>query len=115
MNKLNIFYCPVCGSVALAYGNPAFACCGQTLQPVAVETAQARPDITEMDGEYLLEYNNPMTKDDFIAAVVVERYDHAELYRLFPEQAAQVRIPQVKGAKITTLYRQQGKVWATQF
>lgn len=68
-----------------------------------------------MDGEYLLEYNSPMAKEDFIAAVIVERYDRVELLRLFPEQAPQVRVAQVKGARIITLYRQHDRVWAEEY
>lgn len=78
----------------------------------AAETAD-KPAITEMDGEYLLEYHHPMTKEDYIAAVVVERYDSVQLFRLFPEQSAQVRVPMVAGAKIYTIHRQGARVWAT--
>ena len=66
-----------------------------------------------MDGEFLLEYANPMAKDFYIAAVVAERYDRVEVVRLFPEQAAQVRLSQIAGTKIYTIYRQNDKVWAT--
>ena len=95
----------------MAYGKPVVECCGSKREPVPMETASLFPALTETDGEYLLEYACPMTKDDFIAAVVVERYDRVELIRLFPEQAAEVRVAQVKGAKIYTVFCRQGKVW----
>ena len=111
MNKLNIFYCPKCGNVGVAYGKPAIECCGSKIEPVTIENMNVVPTITVMDGEYLLEYACPMTKEDFIAVIVVERYDRVELIRLFPEQAAEVRVAQVKGAKIYTVFCRQGKVW----
>ena len=111
MNKLNIYYCPNCKNVGIAYGKAQFECCGNKIEPLSIENCSNTPTITEMDGEYLLEYASPMTKDDFIAAVIVERYDRVELIRLFSEQAAEVRVAQVKGAKIYTVFCRQGKVW----
>lgn len=115
MNRLKIFCCPLCGGVSLSYNNVKVECCKQPLEPVPVKNAELsdKPAITEMDGEFLLEYSNPMTKDFYIAAVVAERYDRVELIRLFPEQAAQVRLAQIAGTKIYTIYRQNDKVWAT--
>ena len=111
MNKLNIYYCSNCKNVGIAYGKAQIECCGRKIEPVTIENLNTIPTITEMDGEYLLEYASPMTKDDFIAAVIVERYDRVELIRLFPEQAAEVRVAQVRGAKIYTVFFRQGKVW----
>lgn len=97
MNKLNIYYCPNCKNVGIAYGKAQIECCGRKIEPVAIEKENTIPTITEMDGEYLLEYACPMTKDDFIAAVVVERYDRVGLIRLFPEQAAAARVNSIVG------------------
>lgn len=115
MHRLNLYCCPACGNITLTYGKGKVECCGTFLEPLAVKAAGAddKPTITEMDGEYLLEYSHPMTKEDYIAAVVVERYDSVQLFRLFPEQAAQVRVPMVAGAKIYTIHRQGLRVWAT--
>ncbi|MCQ2316662.1 MAG: hypothetical protein MJZ85_08295 [Bacteroidales bacterium] len=111
MNKLNIYYCSKCGNVGITYGKPSIECCGSKIEPVFIENGNTTPAITEMDGEYFLEYTCPMTKDDYIAAVVSERYDRIELIRLFPEQAAEVRVAQVKGTKIYTVFCRHGKVW----
>ena len=115
MNRLKLFCCPVCGGVSFSYNDVNAECCNQILEAVPVKKAEEadKPAITEMDGEYLLEYSSPMTKDFYIAAVVAERYDRVELIRLFPEQAAQVRLAQVAGTKIYTIYRQGDNVWAT--
>lgn len=114
-NRLKLYCCPTCGAVTIGYGKTAISCCGEVLPPVPCKKVEQadRPTVAEMDGEFFLEYNHPMTKDSYIAAVVVERYDRVELIRLFPEQEASVRVPQIKGAKIYTLYRQMDKVWAT--
>lgn len=116
-HRLKLYCCPSCGDIALSYGKTEMSCCQEPLEPVPVKKAdtQERPTISEVDGEYLIEYHHPMTKDFYIAAVVVERYDRVEIVRLFPEQEATVRIGQMAGSKIYTLYRQQDKVWATCF
>ena len=114
-NHLNLFCCPDCGNVAIAYGKGKLECCGKILAPVPVKPVEPaeQPSVTEIDGEYLIEYNHPMTKDYYIAAVVAERHDNVQLFRLFPEQGAQVRLPILSGTKIYTLYRQGSRIWAT--
>ena len=114
-NRLQLFCCPLCGTVSMAYGKMTSQCCGSNVSPLPVKKADEndRPKVSEVDGEYMLEYNNPMTKELYIAAVVVERYDRATLIRLFPEQEALVRIDMLRGAKVYTIYRQQSRVWAT--
>lgn len=115
LNRTKIFCCPACGNVSFMFGKASMECCGCKLDPVDITEAQdsERFVSTEMDGEYLLQYNSPMTKDNYIAAVIVERFDHVSLYRLFPEQDAMVRIPCLKGSKIYTLYRAGDRIWAT--
>jgi effector-binding domain-containing protein len=114
-NHLNLFCCPDCGNVAVAYGKGKLECCGKILAPVPVKPVEPadQPSVTEIDGEYLIEYNHPMTKDYYIAAVVAERHDNVQLFRLFPEQGAQVRLPILSGTKIYALYRQGSRIWAT--
>lgn len=116
LNRLKIFCCPKCGNVSFAYGKASMECCEERLDPVSIRLADENEIFSscEMDGEFLLQYDCPMTKDNYIAAVIVERHDHISLYRLFPEQAAQVRIPMLSGSKILTLYRKGGQFIATQ-
>ena len=83
--------------------------------PLSIQPTTEPPTVTELDGEILLEYDCPMTKEDYIAAVIEERYDRASLIRLFAEQAPQVRISQIKGARIIALHRQQDHVWAEEY
>lgn len=113
-NRLKIYCCPTCGNIVTTYGNASIECCGKALEPVPMKKAEEaeKPTITETDGEYLLHYNHPMTKEFYIAGIVAERYDGLHLTRLFPEQDAEVRLPQVVGTKIYTIYRQHDKVWS---
>ena len=115
MNRLNLYCCPSCGNISLSYGKAKIECCGQFLEPIPLKPAEPseKPTVTESDGEYLLEYNHPMSKDFYIAAVVVERLDSVQLFRLFPEQSALVRIPMIAKAKVYTVYRQGSRIWAT--
>jgi len=114
LNRLRLFCCPSCGNVSFAYGKTSMECCGQTLEPAELHPEEeALFTATEMDGEYLLHFNSPMTKDNYIAAVIVERHDSCTLFRLFPEGDSQVRIPMLAGSKIYALHRADGSVWAT--
>lgn len=111
-NNLKLYCCPVCGAIAIASGNMKPCCCGNNLTALAEKGAETLPSVSEMDGEQLLEYNNPMTKEDYIAAVAVERYDRVDLIPLFPEQAAQVRIAPAARATLYTVRRRNGETWA---
>ncbi len=114
-NRLSIYCCPTCGNVTLSYGSCKVECCGQPLSPVPIKPAEPAdlPPVSEVDGECLMEYTHPMRKDFYIAGVIVERYDNAQFFRLFPEQGALVRTPTLAGAKVYTLYRQGSRIWAT--
>lgn len=115
LNRLRIFCCPSCGNVTFAYGKGMLHCCNQHLDAMKVTPANddERYAATEMDGECLLTFESPMTKDDYIAAVVVERHESTTLYRLFPEQAAQVRIATLAGSTVYTVRRHDGNTWLT--
>lgn len=112
-NRLKLYCCPKCGEVAVTYGHASLTCCSSPLQPIPIKKAEQheKPTISEVDGEQLLEFNNPMTKDFYIAAVVFDRYDRVEVVRLFPEQEASVHVPMLAGAKVFVVYRQQDSVW----
>lgn len=110
-NNLHLYCCPACGNISISSGHMKVRCCDVQLQKIEVIDS-LHPKVTAMDGEYLLEYNSPMTKLDYIAAVVVERYDRVELIRLFPEQEASVRIPIIQGVTLYTVFRKEDKVWA---
>ena len=107
---MHLFCCPQCGAITFSYGDPVVECCGHRLSPLPILQNAPAPTVVETDGEYLLEYPSPMTKEDYIAAVLVERYDRMELVRLFPEQAAQVRISQLQGTQLHTLYNRHGSL-----
>lgn len=113
--KTNVYFCPSCGNVGVAYGKASMECCGESVLPVEVRLCQNAPMVTQMDGEYLLEFDSPMTKENYIAAVVVERYDRVELIRLFAEQEGRVRVAEIRGARIIVVYRQQDKIWGEEY
>ena len=110
-NNLHLYCCPACGNISISSGHMKVRCCDAQLQKIEVIDS-LHPKVTAMDGEYFLEFNNPMTKQEYIAAVVVERYDRVELIRLFPEQEASVRIPIIQGVTLYTVFRKEDKVWA---
>ncbi len=133
MKNLKLFCCGSCGEVVATYGNAEIKCCGNELKPIKIEPAGIDdvPEISEMDGDYVLEYHHVMTKEDYIVAVVAELYDRMEMIRLFPEQESLVRLSQdvggkmysigedgkpqlrLKGCRLYTVYCKEGNVRAT--
>lgn len=133
MKNLKLYCCDKCGEMVATYGEAAISCCGEVLQPLKPIMAlpEETPKISVMDGDYVLEYQHNMTKDDYIAAVAAELYDRVELIRLFPEQEATVRLSQdvggkcftmdetgrpvlkLHGCRLYTIYRKNGRCRAT--
>ena len=110
MNKLKIYQCPVCGNVIVEYGNAKHECCGVPMQLLKVQKADAQhtPNVSEIDGESFYEFSHPMEKGHYLSAVIQETYDRHLLVRLFPEQAAEVRLPLMPQAKVVVVCSMEG-------
>jgi|GEM_PF-4056173 len=107
MKKLKIFCCPRCGETTAAYGCEAVECCGERLLPLTPDgTLTAKAE--EIDGETVLTFDSPMTKENYIAAVVEERYDRVTVSRLFAEQEPLARVAAPTGGKVYAVLRRSG-------
>ncbi|MBQ0016851.1 MAG: hypothetical protein KBT04_07710 [Bacteroidales bacterium] len=109
---MRIFCCPKCGNIVVGYGMEAPRCCGVELDYLSpiIAGADKQPQVEEMDGAYCLTWRHPMTKDNYIAAVVLAFYNRIELIRMFPEQEAIVHVSQLKGVDLYWVVRSQREV-----
>ncbi len=116
-NAIKLYCCPECGAIMAGHGSMSLACCGKQMDVLSIVEASCgdSPSVQEVDGGHYLTFNNPMTKDFYIAAIVVEYYDHYDVYRLFPEQEASIHLNKTRGAKLHVVYRQQDNVWQSVF
>ena len=99
IQRISFYVCPDCGSMLQGVGAAELVCCGKPLMPL---TAQETDDthtlrISELENDYYIEFNHEMTKQHYISFVAHVRFDRVLTVKLYPEQAAAVRIPKLPG------------------
>ena len=94
MNTTKFYRCEQCGSVFTGSKNGQISCCGKQLEPLVVQAMDERHQLTmdEMEDEYYITMNHPMTKAHYIAFVAWTAYDRTMLVRMYPEQNAELRL-----------------------
>jgi DNA-binding XRE family transcriptional regulator/desulfoferrodoxin (superoxide reductase-like protein) len=110
MKKTKFYICPNCGNVLLGSGEADISCCGRKLSALAVKAASENHIMTveENDGEYYIKIDHEMTKTHFISFVAFVGYDRVLLVKLYPEQNAELRIPQMPGGKLYAYCSEHG-------
>ena len=102
MKRIKFFVCPHCGSFMQTSGNGQVICCGK---PVDALTAKQPDDehsatVSQVETDYYVEFNHPMTKDHFISFVAYVCFDRVLTVRLYPEQDSYVRFPKTHRGKL---------------
>lgn len=103
MARSHFYVCPVCGNVMHALGEAAVSCCGVTLPPLEAEEADDAHAVrvSRVEDERLVTFSHPMEKGHYLSFLALVTADRCTLVKLYPEGAAQVRLPLGGG----TLYR----------
>ncbi len=98
MKRLKFYVCPTCGNILTSTSEADLSCCGRKLSPLEAEPADDihQFSVEEIDNDYYITFDHEMTKEHFINFVAYISYDQLTLIRLYPEQAAEVRLPRVR-------------------
>lgn len=102
LSKIKLYCCPHCGGIYTAIGNGRINCCGYSLEPLKAQNADNAHEytITEVEDEYFIEWNHPMTKQHYISFAAVIYDDCCIILKLYPEQSPSVRVKHIRGGKI---------------
>ena len=102
IKRLKFYVCPYCGSFMQGVGENQVICCGKPIEALAVKVADEghSPTVSEMDNDFYIEFDHEMTKDLFISFVAYVGFDRSLFVKLYPEQAAAVRIPRMFRGKL---------------
>lgn len=102
MKKSNYYVCPSCHNLVLATGNITLSCCGRKLEPLVPKKAtdEEKLSTTEIDHEWFISSNHPMTKNHYISFIAVATGDQVQIIKQYPEWNLQVRIPKRKHSKL---------------
>jgi transcriptional regulator with XRE-family HTH domain len=102
MKQSHYFVCPTCNNIALATGNITLSCCGRKLEPLAAKKAaeDEKLAISEIDQEWFISSEHPMTKDHYISFIAFATGDQVQIIKQYPEWSFQARIPKRKHGKL---------------
>ena len=96
--KKSCFYtCPICGNVIFSLGDALVSCCGIQLLPLEAELptddflAQHKITIQNVEDEFFVTLDHPMTKTHHISWISCVGPDSVEIKKLYPEQNPQAR------------------------
>lgn len=97
-----LYVCPDCGNVLTATAPAEVSCCGRKLSPLETKKAdeEHQPQAEKIENDYYVVFNHPMTKAHYFSFAAWVTYDQVLLMRLYPEQAAELRFPQIKRGKL---------------
>ncbi|WP_286228333.1 helix-turn-helix domain-containing protein [Neobacillus mesonae] len=102
MKKSNYFVCPTCNNIGLSTGNMTLSCCGRKLEPLVAKKAtdDERLSISEIDNEWFISSEHPMTKENYISFIAFATGDQVQIIKQYPEWSLQTRIPESKHGKL---------------
>ena len=95
MKRLKFFVCPQCGNTLTATTAAEISCCGRRLEALEPQVADSahQAQREELDDDYFWAFDHPMNKAHYLGFAAWVAYDQVTLVKLYPEQAAEVRLP----------------------
>ncbi|MFV0363426.1 MAG: helix-turn-helix domain-containing protein [Suipraeoptans sp.] len=110
MKRIKFYVCPECGGVLTSTGEAEISCCGRKLNRLIAKTAdeEHRLVVDKVENDYYITCSHEMTKNHYISFIAYVTIDKLLLTKLYPEQNAEIRIPQIHGGKIYYYCTQHG-------
>lgn len=94
MKNLCIFVCPNCGNIIVGFNDANISCCGKKLNPlVAQEVKEKLLCVEQVETDYYITSNHPMTREHYISFVALLNADTYIFKKLYPEWNLETRIP----------------------
>ena len=95
MKQSHYYVCRTCGALTVSTGGAIVSCCGKQLEETLPQKAapEERLSVAQMEDEWYLTSDHPMTKDHFISFVAFATGDQLQLVKRWPEWDLQVRLP----------------------
>ena len=102
MKRMKFYRCAHCGNIFWSTGGGEISCCGRKLTALQVQPIDEMHDVKveEIDNEYFITFNHEMKKEHYITFAVLVSWDRATVVRLYPEQAAEVRMPRQRRGEL---------------
>jgi transcriptional regulator with XRE-family HTH domain/desulfoferrodoxin (superoxide reductase-like protein) len=102
MRKIMFYICDTCGNIMFSISDADISCCGRKLSALPIEKEDGDHTITveEIETDFFITISHDMTKAHYISFVAYISYESVLLHKLYPEQNAEFRLPQMHGDKL---------------
>lgn len=112
MKRIKFYVCPQCGNVMTALRNVNISCCDRKLEALEVHQKDDHHhfDEEDIDGETYISFDHQMTKEHYISFVAQVDYEQVLLVKLYPEQAASLRLPKSRRGQLYCYCYQDGLI-----
>jgi DNA-binding XRE family transcriptional regulator len=110
IDRVRFYVCPSCGNILVSTGSAGIFCCGRKLEQAFPSDQSALPKITieEIDIDYFITVDHPMTKEHYLAFAAYVKSDKIYFNHLYPEQSPSFRFPIMGGGKLHVYCTQHG-------
>jgi transcriptional regulator with XRE-family HTH domain len=110
MKKVRFFVCKDCNNFITSTSMVEIYCCGRKLETMspASQDENHQISIAEIENDYYITMQHPMSKKHFISFVAYITYDKMLLTKLYPEQNAELRIPKIHQGKLLVYCSEHG-------
>lgn len=102
VKKTRFFVCEKCGNVLTSIQDAKISCCARFLAPLVPKPPDDdhKINIEKIEDDFYITFSHPMTKEHYISFFSYVRFDRTLMIKLYPEQGAEVRFPQMRGGKM---------------
>ena len=102
MKKIKFYLCPDCGNVLSGTGNGEIYCCGRKLCALMPQKSVEGHNINieEVETDYYITMEHEMEKSHYISFAAYVSYDRAMIIKMYPEQAAEIRLPKMRRGEL---------------
>lgn len=114
MKRLQFYVCPECHAIVHNTGKAEITCCGRKLKALTAQpnNEDHRIRVEEIEYDYYINFAHEMTKTHYISFCAYLSSDSLLLVKLYPEQDAAVRFPQMRGGTFYFYCNQHGLMMA---
>ena len=101
MKRTKFYVCPNCKNTLSATGGNEISCCGRKLAPLVAQKAEGehRAEFAPVEFEYYVTFPHEMQKEHYLTFAACLDLDRLLLVKLYPEQGAQLYLPQMQSGK----------------
>lgn len=110
MKRIRFYVCKNCTNVITSISEAEVSCCGRKLDALIANPEDENHKITtaEIENDYYITLKHEMSKTHYISFIAFVSYDKVLLTKLYPEQNAELRIPQMHHGKLYVYCSEHG-------